>query len=211
MFSPIRCPGTVGGRTINTVYLDQMELNEALALGTDNFRSLLEQASPDDWVLPTPCEGWSVSDLVAHVARGSDMTVLLLNGASRAESSQMFQQQTPSDALGECRRALEAQLSALTGVVDLDQIVHHPMGDISVRQLFDFRIGDLTLHAWNLARALALSEELPEQLVEHVYAALQPMEAFIGQIGVFGTGPSGTIDPDASLQLKLLDLTGRRP
>jgi len=28
---------------------------------------------------------------------------------------------------------------------------------------------------------------------------------------VFGTGPSGTVGPDAPLQDRLLDLSGRRP
>ena len=98
----------------------------------------------------------------------------------------------------------------MTSAVDLEQMVHHTVGDISVRQLFDFRIGDLTLHAWDLARALSISDELPDELVEHVYDVLLPMEAFIGDIGVFGTGPSGAIKPDSTTQAKLLDLTGRR-
>jgi hypothetical protein len=37
------------------------------------------------------------------------------------------------------------------------------------------------------------------------------MEPFIAQIGIFGSGPTGTLDADASAQAKLLDLSGRRP
>jgi hypothetical protein len=33
----------------------------------------------------------------------------------------------------------------------------------------------------------------------------------IGQIGVFGDGPSGDVGEESELQLRLLDLTGRRP
>jgi hypothetical protein len=33
----------------------------------------------------------------------------------------------------------------------------------------------------------------------------------IAHVGVFGTGPSGTLDESTALQLRLLDLTGRRP
>jgi hypothetical protein len=43
------------------------------------------------------------------------------------------------------------------------------------------------------------------------WEGLQPMVPFIGEIGAFGTGPSGTVAEDAPLQLRLLDLTGRRP
>ena len=99
----------------------------------------------------------------------------------------------------------------MTGESDLEKIVHHPMGDIAVKQLFEFRIADLTLHAWDLARAIDISEDLPDELVEHVYGALLPLESVMGQIGVFGEGPSGTLESESSTQVKLLDLTGRRP
>lgn len=188
-----------------------MDLNEALALGTVNFLSLAADVTAEDLSLPTPCEGWSVADLLNHVARGSEMAVGLLNGASKEEAQEFFTREAPSDPVSECHRALNAQLAAMEVATHLDRIVHHPMGDIQLRQLFEFRIGDLTLHAWDLARALGEDDELPEQLVEHVYATLQPLESIIGDIGVFGTGPSGNLSPDASPQQRLLDLTGRRP
>jgi hypothetical protein len=70
---------------------------------------------------------------------------------------------------------------------------------------------DLTLHAWDLARAIGASEELPDVLVTHVYGRLLPLKEVIGQIGIFGLGPSRDLNDDAPTQLKLLDLTGRRP
>jgi hypothetical protein len=38
-----------------------------------------------------------------------------------------------------------------------------------------------------------------------------PLAEIIGQIGLFGQGPSGAIGDDSTVQLKLLDLVGRRP
>ena len=38
-----------------------------------------------------------------------------------------------------------------------------------------------------------------------------PMAPFIGEVGVFGSGPSGTVGDDATVKIRLLDLTGRRP
>ena len=34
------------------------------------FLGLLEQLKPQEWALPTPCPGWSVHDLVAHMLGG---------------------------------------------------------------------------------------------------------------------------------------------
>ena len=44
-----------------------------------------------------------------------------------------------------------------------------------------------------------------------VWTQLAPMTPFIAQTGVFGAGPSGEVGQDAPLQVRLLDLTGRRP
>jgi hypothetical protein len=40
---------------------------------------------------------------------------------------------------------------------------------------------------------------------------LHPMEEVIGQIGIFGLGPTEDLDASTSMQMKLLDLSGRRP
>ena len=182
-----------------------------LALSTTNFLSVFDRVSEVEFVLPTPCESWSVADFIWHVARASDMTVMLIGGASKQEATDLFKMAVPPDVLAQCRRALSEQTSAFANASDPDFIVHHPMGDVPIHQLFDFRIMDLTLHAWDLARAIGANEELPEVLVTHVYGRLLPLKEVIGQIGIFGVGPSDDLAEDASTHLKLLDLTGRRP
>jgi len=89
--------------------------------------------------------------------------------------------------------------------------VHHMVGDIPAAMLLGFRIGDLTLHSWDLARAIQADESLDPVLVEAVWETVSPMRDSIGQTGVFGDGPSGDLSDDAPLQVRLLDLTGRRP
>ena len=182
-----------------------------LALSTSNFLSVLDLVTDDESALPTPCESWSVADLIWHVARASDMTVILIGGASKQEATDLFKIAVPPDVFAQCRRALSEQACAFSNARDPEFIVHHPMGDVPVHQLFDFRIMDLTLHAWDLARAVGASEELPDVLVTHVYGRLLPLKEVIGQIGIFGLGPSRDLNDDAPTQLKLLDLTGRRP
>ena len=188
-----------------------MELSDALSLSTEHFRSVLAKVGDDDLALATPCEKWSVAELIWHVARGSDMSRVLLDGGSKAQAIEMFKLPVPPDLLTECLRSLDVQSSAFRAAGDLGQIVHHPLGDVTVRQLFDFRIMDLTLHAWDLARAIGANEVLPDELVTHVYEMLSPLAEVVGQIGIFGTGPSQELDDQASSQQRLLDLSGRRP
>jgi uncharacterized protein (TIGR03086 family) len=184
---------------------------ETLARSTQNFASLLHQVSDGDLSLATPCEDWSVNELVWHVARASDMSVLLLDGGTRDEAVAMFDVTAPPSSLDECRRALDEQLARFARANDLEAVIHHPMGDVTVAQLFDFRILDLAVHFWDLARALGADEEIPDELVVYVYALLLPLEEVIGQIGIFGEGPSHSLTDEAPTQMKLLDLVGRRP
>ena len=53
--------------------------------------------------------------------------------------------------------------------------------------------------------------QIDPALAAFVLEGMLPMAPMMGQVGVFGEGPSGTVDDDAPAQERLLDLTGRRP
>lgn len=188
-----------------------MEPSAALASASETFLAKLDGVGDDQLDLATPCEGWTVRDLLTHVARGSEMSVRLVEGCSTEEARAMFTAPEPADAVAACRATIAAQLAALTGDVDVSMTVHHPMGDVTAAQLIGFRTGDLALHAWDLARAIGGDERLPDDLVEEVYGELDALRPIIGAIGVFGEGPSGTVADDADLLTRTLDLSGRRP
>ena len=86
-----------------------------------------------------------------------------------------------------------------------------PMGDMPASQVFGFRLMDNALHAWDLARGIGADDTLDPRLVEAVWGQLAPIAEMLPAIGVFGEGPSGAVGDDATLQHRLLDLTGRRP
>lgn len=166
----------------------------------------------DQWDLATPCMGWDVQALVQHVVGGNRMAVSLLGGATADEASSFFAEDQlgtkPADAYV---RSAAAQAAAFRVHGALNRTIHHPAGDMPAPQLLGFRIADLTVHAWDLARALRIDETIDADLVAHVYEGMLPMADMIGTLGMFGTGPSGSLTPAASVQDRLLDLTGRRP
>ena len=93
-----------------------------------------------------------------------------------------------------------------------EMIVHHrAAGDIPGAVFYGMRLTDYVLQTWDLSRALGIDDALAEHLVEASWSTLQPRSPVIGQLGVFGEGPSGTVGEDAPLGLRLLDLSGRRP
>ena len=175
------------------------------------FERRLAAITSDQLLQPTPCEEWTVRDLVCHVVGESIMSVRLLHGAD-AESAMVG---LDGDILGDdasaaFTAAASAELVAFEVSDSTERIVHHPAMDMPGAQLLGFRIGGLTLHAWDLARASA-DENLDSELVEAVWAQLSPMAPFIVETGVFGVGPSGEVGEGSPLQVRLLDLSGRRP
>ena len=49
--------------------------------------------------------------------------------------------------------------------------VHHPSGDIDGATFLGFRLGDLVLHGWDLARSVGGDEHMDDELVAIVWDA----------------------------------------
>lgn len=189
--------------------MDQIDL---LATATTEFARRIAAIGDDQWDLPTPCADWNVNQLVSHLVGGNRMAVMMLEGASRDEALAVLGGlPLGDDALTTFTQGAEEQLAAFRKEGALERICHHPAGDLPGSVVLGFRISDLSLHAWDLARAVGADEMLPDELVEFVWDSVQPMVPIIAEIGIFGPGPSGTLTEDDDLQLRLLDLTGRRP
>ena len=185
---------------------------EALDRADAQFSRVIEQVTADQLDLLTPCHGWTVRDLLQHVVGGNRVAVIALEGGSRDDVLAVFQDDLlADDFLVAWRDSADDQRTAFAEADDLSALVHHPIGDVPGAQMLGFRIGDLTLHSWDLARAIGADETLDPECAEYVLAALLPMRDHIKEVGVFGEGPSGTVPDDAPTQLRLLDLAGRRP
>jgi uncharacterized protein (TIGR03086 family) len=188
-----------------------MEPLDALAAASATFTSVLDQVGPAQLGTATPCVDWDVAGLLAHVVIGDQMTGALLDGASQDEAMALRGQEFGDDIVDLCRVSVADQLARMRTVDDWDLVVHHVVGDVPASQLLQFRTGDLTMHAWDLATAIGAEVDIPDELAARIYESMLPMAPFIGEIGIFGDGPSGTVPDDAPITIRLLDFTGRRP
>jgi uncharacterized protein (TIGR03086 family) len=189
--------------------MDALDAHTAAATDLEGKVAMLEMGKLD---AATPCEGWTVRDLLHHVVAGNIMTTrLLLDGISRDEAIAVGEQDVLGDDPVRALKRTNAEADAAFRSADLTVTLDHPAMQMPGSQLINFRVGDLLLHAWDLSRAIGIDETLDPGAVAFVWEALQPMAPIIGKIGEFGTGPSGDVPEDAPLQTRLLDLTGRRP
>ena len=188
-----------------------MSTLEHLSAAHAQFGRVLATVDASQWDEATPCDAWTVGQLVEHVVGGEQMTIALLEGATAAEARATAVSVAAAEARSRYASIATAVEAAFEQPGALARTVHHPIGDVSATQLLGFRVGDLTLHSWDLSRSIAGDELLDPELVAAVWTDLEPLSAVIGEIGVFGDGPSGDVGEESELQLRLLDLTGRRP
>ena len=189
-----------------------MDQIEALRLAGEEFRRRLLGVAVDQHFLATPCEGWNVNELVSHVLGGNRMAVRLLEGARRPEATgYLAGLPLGEDPVESFDEGLAAMLMRFSEPGAFERVCEHPMGDLPGAAVADLRIGDLTIHSWDLAVAVGGDTDLDGALVERIWDGLEQRRDEIVVTGVFGRGPSGEVTEAAPLQVRLLDLLGRRP
>jgi uncharacterized protein (TIGR03086 family) len=184
-----------------------MDLLKALDAATDEFGRRLELVG-EDWTRATPCPEWDVHYLVAHVVGGNRFAVLILGGMSASDAVDvvMSAPQLGDDPLRAWATTTTAQAAAFRPHTALDRPIDHPLGRITGRTLLEFRVFDITLHAWDLARAIGADERIGSDLVDAVLAIVENGPPGMG----FGIAALGSTDETSSPQARLLDLTGRK-
>jgi hypothetical protein len=93
--------------------------------------------------------------------------------------------------------------------VQLQQTAHLSFGDFTVQEYFWQITQFRTFRAYEFASLIGVDPTLPDELVRGVWDQLQPNVEQWRKIGVFR--PEVKVADDASLQDKLLGLTGRQP
>lgn len=131
-----------------------------MATAMAGFADVVAAVEPDHWDLPSPCEGWSVTDVVDHVVTGERFTVQMLAGASLSDAVQVITGLDPGDedVVGQLTEAAAEALAAFDG--SLDRTVDHPVGPITARRMLGFRIIDQLGHTWDVATAIGQGVEL---------------------------------------------------
>ncbi|WP_026118727.1 TIGR03086 family metal-binding protein [Nocardiopsis salina] len=176
------------------------------------FDRRVKSVSLTDWALETPCADWDVHDLVNHLTTEQLWVPHLVAGARMEEIGDRFD----GDNLGEepvatWELAAREARTAWLAPSSLEATVHLSFGDAPAELYLWQMTFDLTVHAWDLARALGADEALDADLVENVYTWAQGQG--FGESNVY----AGIFDEpvavaeDAPVQERLIALTGRRP
>ncbi|MYW02783.1 TIGR03086 family metal-binding protein [Streptomyces sp. SID3343] len=159
----------------------------------------------DELDLPTPCADYTVRDLLNHLFQ------VVTNFQALAAKQPADFATTPDYLKGDWRgRFAEetAKLGAAWAAPDAEQGVSAGMG-LPSRIVGSMALLDVTVHAWDLARATGRDYAPDEQGIEPLYTLVDTMSATAREMNVFGEPVA--VPADASRFDGLLAATGRDP
>jgi uncharacterized protein (TIGR03086 family) len=168
---------------------------------SSGFTVRLQGVGPEQWTLPTPCEEWTVRDLVAHVVDTQRRVLGLLGGSvSPADPD--------GDRLAQWGEASTALLDAVRDPARADTEVQAFAGLTRFGELVGgLACSDTVVHTWDLARATGQPETLDAGAVEHCAGVIAGFGEAMRRPG--GFGPPLDCPADADAQSKFLRFAGR--
>jgi uncharacterized protein (TIGR03086 family) len=187
----------------------EMDETSALLAADRLVDEYVQNVKDDQWELPTPDPDWTVRDLVQHLVYEEVWTPDILSGKTVEEVGGKYD----GDLLGDNPKiawmeAATKSAVALDNLQSFDQSVHLSFGDVSAGEYLQQCFIDRIIHGWDLAKATGQAEELDPRLVDLAFDWFAPQAEEWRAAGLLG--PAIDVPEDASLQTKLLALSGRQ-
>ena len=155
----------------------------ALSAQHAELAGLLESLSAADWERPTRCTGWTVADVVLHLAQTDEMAIASLedrvagfiaggtsgdvrsvdDGAALLVERERGRFANPGQLLGRWRTA-SALLDDMLRDEDGHRRVTWVVGELSVRTLTSTRLAEAWIHGGDIADAVGASVKADERL-----------------------------------------------
>ncbi len=165
----------------------------------DAFGALIAGTAPERWSSPSPCEGWTARDVVAHVV---DFSAQVLR--ERAGVSSIAVPAVADDPAAAFRAIREAVQRVLDDPATPPDVAYYLEGALSF---------DLPQHGWDLAVATGQDATMDPEEVELLWNTLSGMRQswwdWHHSNGWYA--PAVPVPEDAPLQDRVLGLIGRRP
>jgi uncharacterized protein (TIGR03086 family) len=184
---------------------------ELLQRVVDETTRVVGQVSEADLANPSPCEGWTVRDVVNHITGGAEMFALSVEQESVPDDvvgRLMGGDNLGADPLGAWTGASGHALAAFEAPGALDKVVTLPFGEMPGRVALGIAVFDVLTHAVDIASATG-QQVADVDLVETALAmGRQMVGPEMRQPGVFDAEQPAAADAPA--EVRLLAFAGRK-
>jgi len=184
--------------------LDTFDLDR---LATAAMRARLSTLGSADLDLPTPCDGWAIRNMLAHLVGGN----IRFGQALRGEAADFGTRddEVVTSPLGEFDATAATMAATVAGLDDPKRTVRLAAAECPAYFAIGVHGADMLVHGWDLAVATGQDRTLDPELCR---AAL----AIIGRYPPSFWGPDRffadqVATDSADPQVRLLALTGRDP
>ena len=169
-----------------------------------DFAATVDAVPADRWTSPSPCEGWTARDVVAHII---DNHRLFEEFVGRSLDDVPPVEDDPGAAFAAARAVVSRHLHDpdAAGASFEGQVFGHMTFAGAIDR---FLASDLVIHRWDLARAAGLDVTLPADEVARVRADAEGFGDTLRSPGAFG--PEVPAPEGADEQTRLLAFLGRR-
>ena len=169
------------------------------------FDAVVQRVADDRWDSPSPCEGWTALDVLAHNIGMCNM----IAGFARGIDASAPDEVTPSDPQTDWAAARDGVLAALDTEGALQIKTLTPWGNLRVDRFIGIVAVDPLTHTFDLARAVGQDIVLDEDMAAAGYAQIKAAGDGVRGGGRFA--PESEVAEDASIVDKFVAMTGRQP
>ncbi|MBV6509360.1 MAG: hypothetical protein JJLCMIEE_02429 [Acidimicrobiales bacterium] len=185
-----------------------MRLAEAHSDALGETRRRVAAVTSDQLELSTPCEDWSVRELLNHIVAGNLWAAELAAGKAIDEVGDRLDGDVLDDDLlsaYEQSAKLASDVFAEPGAMEAMCAVSY--GPVPGSVYCGHRVLDVVIHGWDLATATGQDDVIPAALVQVCQEILEPQLEALQASGAFGEEVE--VGSDADPQARLLALLGR--
>jgi uncharacterized protein (TIGR03086 family) len=163
----------------------------------------------DQFGVSTPCTEWTVQNLITHNIKVADFVHGTIQGNNTTNPMEVGDPLPSQGARDAFAGGTTKVLDLLKSTSDLNQVIETPFGQMPIADFLMFPILDIIIHKWDLAKGTGQDTSLDAGLAEACFGAMQVGAEDGRQAGFFG--PEITVPITASIQDKLLAVSGRTP
>jgi len=155
----------------------------------------------------TPCTDWDLRALLNHVYGEAAWISAMLKGETIEQIGDRYSGDLVGQRVEQSWAEIASDATATVKATPGDATVVLSRGPSTAESYAREVAADLTVHSWDIARALGVDDTLDPELIALANDTFGPMVEEGRKYGIFGPPPE--LAPDADEQTKMLALFGR--
>ncbi|HXR50313.1 MAG TPA: hypothetical protein VN778_04785 [Verrucomicrobiae bacterium] len=190
-----------------------MTIQELFIRSNEALRKSIDHIAEDQWDLAmppgTPSKPTNLKDAVRYHTYDDAWVPDVLAGKSKEEVGDVYEPiLKKEDIKASYDRYNERAIEDVQAFTELDRTVHLSYGDFPARDYLQHIISFRAFRSYDIAKLIGADTTMADDFVEALLAEFSPVVEGYRHMGVFP--PAVEVADDASPQVKLLALVGRR-